>query len=197
MQIQHMGGQSKPKEYLDGLHSPRFFGTKYVIPWGKKVVIDNPNIDDIVLPYLRAELRRLDDRTKTSNKKNKVKSMGNGKAECSARKCGSQNTVVLSNTSAYGICGKCENHEHFRCAKTKDEEKEDILAGRQTFYCSSCLFKYPGEIAFNSNAGAPPSDSIIVKAISHDRKKGLAIWSHPRERMAPFKKLFGATGGSI
>ena len=26
---------------------------------------------------------------------------------------------------------------------------------------------------------------------------GLAIWSHPRERVAPFKKLFGATGGSI
>jgi hypothetical protein len=62
MQIQHMGGPSKPKECLGGLHSPRFFGSNFVLPWAKKVNDENPNIDDVVLPLLRAELRRLDEK---------------------------------------------------------------------------------------------------------------------------------------
>ena len=33
VQIQHMGGPSRPKECLDGQHSPKFFGDKFMIPW--------------------------------------------------------------------------------------------------------------------------------------------------------------------
>ena len=168
IQIQHMGGPPKPKECFGGLHSPKFFGTKYIIPWAKKVLEDNPTIDDIVLPRLRAELRRLDEKIKATGKKNKVKNIGTGQAGCSARKCRFQNTVVLSNTSAYGICGKCGYYEHFTCAKTKDDEKEDILAGKQMFYCSNCLFKFPSEIAYESNAGEPTNNPIIVQAIVHE-----------------------------
>ena len=97
--------------------------------------------------------------------KKKIKNNG---TECSSRKCGFQNSVVLSNTSAYGVCGKCEKYEHFRCAKTKEDEKEDILSGKQPFYCSNCLFKYPSEIAHESNAGEPVNNPIRVQAIVHD-----------------------------
>ena len=137
IQIQHMGGPSKPKESLDGLHSPRYFGVNYILPWAKKVLDENPSLDEMVLPYLRAELRRLDEKIKTGNKK-KLKNTGVGQAECSSRKCGFQNTVFLSNTKAYGVCGKCEKYEHFKCAKTKEEEKEEIITGKQLFYCSNC-----------------------------------------------------------
>ena len=30
----------------------------------------------------------------------------------------------------------------------KDEERDEIVSGSQVFYCSSCLFEFPLEIAF-------------------------------------------------
>ena len=167
MQIQHMGGPSKAKEYLGGLHSPRYFGSNFILPWARKVIDENPNLDNAVLPYLRAELRRLDEKAKSGAKKNKVKNTANGQAECSSRKCSFQNTVVLSNTSAYGTCRKCEKYEHFRCAKTKEDEKEEILAGKLAFNCSNCLFKYPTEIGFE-NSSETTINTVTVEAIVHE-----------------------------
>ena len=127
VQIQHMGGPSRPKECLDGQHSPKFFGDKFMIPWAKNVLKNNPNLDDIVLPFLRAEMHRLEEKIKVSKKgSSKVRS---GQATCSARKCGFPNkTVNLSNVGVYGTCGRCAKYEHFRGAKIKDEEKEEIIS---------------------------------------------------------------------
>ena len=72
-----------------------------------------------------------------------------GQASSSARKCGFPNgTVNLSNVGVYGTCGRCGKHEHFRCAKIKEEEKEEIVKGCQSFYCSGCLFKHPQEVSY-------------------------------------------------
>ena len=146
-----MGGPSRPKECLDGQHSPKFFGDKFMIPWAKKVLKSNPNLDDIVLPFLRAEMQRLEEKIKLSKKgPSKAKC---GQSSCSARKCGFPNkTVNLTNIGVYGTCGRCAKYEHFRCAKIKDEEKEEINSGSQVFYCSDCLFKFPLEVTFDKPA---------------------------------------------
>ena len=57
-----------------------------MLPWAEKVLKDNPNLDSLVLPLLRAELQRLEDQEKVAKKGNEVKN--GGQATCSARKCG-------------------------------------------------------------------------------------------------------------
>ena len=111
-----------------------------MIPCAEKVLKDNPNLDSIVLPVLRAEWLRLEEHEKLAKKGSKVKNCG--QATSSARKCGfPKGSVNLSNVGVYGTCGKCGKYEHFRCAKIKEEEKEDIVGGKQVFYCSSCSAK--------------------------------------------------------
>ena len=158
-----MGGPSRPKDCLGGKHTLKYFGEQFMIPWAKNVLKNNPNLDDIVLPLLHAEMQRLEELAKQTKKGSKVKT--SGQASCSARKCGFPNgTVNLSNVGVYGTCGRCNKHEHFRCAKIKDEEKEEIVAGNQTFCCSGCLFKFPLEVAYNkpkTTIGEGPRKEVV------------------------------------
>ena len=118
-----------------------------MMPWAEKVLAYNPNLDSIVLPLLQAEIQRMEENLKLMKKGSKGKN--SGQATCAARKCGFPNsTVNLANVGVYGTCGKCGRNEHFRCAKMKDEERDEIVSGSQVFYCSSCLFKFSLEIAF-------------------------------------------------
>jgi hypothetical protein len=83
IQIQHMGGPSRAKDCLDGKHSPKYFGDKFMVPWAEKVLKDNPNLDDIVLPIPRTEILRLEENSRTLKKGAKAK--GGGQASCAAR----------------------------------------------------------------------------------------------------------------
>ena len=68
-----MGGPSRPKDCLGGKHTPKYFGEKFMIPWAKNVLKNNPNLDDIVLPLLHAEMQRLEELAKQTKKGSKVK----------------------------------------------------------------------------------------------------------------------------
>ena len=54
-----------------------------------------------------------------------------GIAKCVSRKCPSKNVLDMANVGAFGICYKCGESEHFRCAGTKDEEKREIIDSGQ------------------------------------------------------------------
>ena len=69
----------------------------------------------------------------------------------------------MSNIGAFGICCKCGEPEHFRCAATKDEEKKNIMEGTQTYICSKCLFKSPLAIVCDSNI---PTEANSVTTIA-------------------------------
>lgn len=87
--------------------------------------------------------------------KKKIQVLGNlrsqGFAKCVARKCPSKNVLDVANVGAFGICFKCGESEHFRCAGTKDEEKKDIIEGTQSYICSKCLFKNPIALVCGNN----------------------------------------------
>ena len=63
----------------------------------------------------------------------------NGSVKCVSRKCPSKNVIDVTNTGAFGICIQCNESEHFRCAGTKEEEKNFIMKGLQNYTCSKCL----------------------------------------------------------
>ena len=72
-------------------------------------------------------------------------------AKCVARKCPNKNVLDAGNVGAFGICFKCGESEHFRCAGTKDDEKKDIIEGYQNYICSKCLFKNPIALVCENN----------------------------------------------
>ena len=63
-------------------------------------------------------------------------------AKCIERKCPSKNVLDVGNLGAFGICYKCGEPEHFRCA-CKEEERRKIIDGIQNYICSKCLLKSP------------------------------------------------------
>ena len=143
MTITHMGGNCVKKDHLDGNYSPRYFAEHFVLPWGRKMVESCEDLDDQIIPYLQKELKRvmeMNRKPKGSAPAKKVQSLNNirsqGLAKCIARKCPSKNVLDVGNVGAFGICFKCGESEHFRCAGTKDEEKRDIIEGTQNYICS-------------------------------------------------------------
>ena len=165
-----------------------------MVPWAEKVLVDNPNLDDIVLPLLRAEIQRLEENQKTQKKASKVKG---GNSSCASRKCGfPHGTVNLTNVGVYGTCSRCGKHEHFRCAKIKEEEKEEISKGNQAFFCSGCLFKFPNEIAFNQaveHITEPPvheSNPTISNSLTHEAVDDIEVVAVIHEEPHPSPALF-------
>ena len=53
------GRPVKTKGEPGGKHSLKYFGETFMIPWAEKVLENNANLDDIVLPILRAEIVRM------------------------------------------------------------------------------------------------------------------------------------------
>ena len=95
------------------------------------------DLDDQILPYLEKELSRVMELNKkpkapAPRKKNVASNASrNQVGKCVARKCPSKNVVDMGNVGAFGICFKCGGIEHFKCASTNDDEKNDIIEGTQ------------------------------------------------------------------
>ena len=71
----------------------------------------------------------------------------------------------MTNVGAFGICYKCGESEHFRCAGTKDEEKREIIDGGQHYICSRCLFKSHISIVCESNIPSTVTTVAQVKTV--------------------------------
>ena len=78
----------------------------YLVPFAKKVLENNPDIDSKILPPLEAEMIRLNifnKTTKVNTKKAKAKNVN--KEKCVNIDCKHNNTIDRTNTKAYGQCG--------------------------------------------------------------------------------------------
>ena len=167
MTITHMGGTCLPKPHLNGKHTPRYFAEKFVIPWGKKMIETYKNLDDQIILHLVKEL----DRVTELNRKPKTtsvakKNVPNISVKCISRKCPSKNVIDVSNVGVFGICVHCNESEHFRCAGTKEDEKKDILEGRQNYTCSKCLLSNP-IASICDNTVPEKTGTVSTKALVH------------------------------
>ena len=106
----------------------------------------------MTFPYLQSELTRVMELNRKTKPAGQIKkTLGiqspkiniNGNAKCVSRKCSRKNVLDMTNIGAFGICAKCGESEHFRCAGTKEEEKKEIIDGEQNYICSKCIFKSP------------------------------------------------------
>ena len=154
--------------YLGGNFTARYFANHLILPWGRRLVDSCKDVDDV----LQAELKRvmeLNQKPKSSAQAKKrlvLNSPRNeGIVKCVSRKCPSKNVPDMTNVGAFGICYKCGESEHFRCAGTKDEEKREIIDGGQRYICSRCLFKSSISIAFENNVPSPATTVALVNTV--------------------------------
>ena len=111
----------------------------YLVPFAQKVLEDNPDIDEKILPLLEAELTRLNilnKAPKCNAKKGKAKN-SNLKQKCSNSDCKHNSTIDTTNIKAYGQCVSCSDFEHFKCAGTKVAIREDIMSNIVKFIDSA------------------------------------------------------------
>ena len=157
--------------HLGGNYTPRYFAEHFILPWGRKLIDSCKDLDDQIIPYLQKELLRvmeLNKKSKSSTQNKKIPALNSpriqqGIAKCIARKCPSKNVLDVANVVAFGICYKCGEPEHFRCAGIRDIEKKDIIEGNLHYTCSKCLFKNPNALMYDDNI---PKDVNTVTTIA-------------------------------
>ena len=145
-----MGGKSEIKEHLDNKHSARYFADEFILPFGRKAILQMPAMDDIFIPKLKQEIKRLQEmyfKNKKKNLKPLQKTM-----KCSSMKCKTGGNLQSSNTDKYAQCVICEGFEHFHCASLKDDKKNDIMEGTKQFICTNCFAENPKKIALEKSS---------------------------------------------
>ena len=62
--------------------------------------------------------------------------------KCVAKSCNFQG-LNPNNKSAVGVCANCGHFEHFSCVGVSQEYKDDIVQGKNKYYCSQCFSRNP------------------------------------------------------
>ena len=136
--VQNMGESPQAKFHLGDRHSSRFFADEFILPIGRNALQTVPNIDDKFIPFLRQEIRKLQE-LHFKNKNKTIKPLQ--KVKCVSQSCRSGGNLIASNVEKYGQCVLCDGCEHYNCAKIKDERNISYMDGSETFVCTSCFSK--------------------------------------------------------
>ena len=67
----------------------------------------------------------------------------------------------MKNKNAFGTCYNCNNQEHFVCAGTKSELREEIKENLSNFYCTNCFEENP-QLGKNIEQNVPRSITAQV-----------------------------------
>ena len=166
IQIQGFGKHDK-KAHLGNEYIPKFFSYRFLVPFLRSVLEKSLEFDTIFVPHLRQEIQRLQ-RKKIQDKSRKGSAIESETktAKCENPNCQHKSNVTLKNVSAYGSCTHCKGYEHFHCAGTSKQMKEDIKAGEAIFICTNCMERNPALGKEVSN-----SSTFIVKALVSNPKE--------------------------
>ena len=150
-------------QHLGNRSVPRYFTDVFLLPWCEDAAANKSYNEKDLTDALKAKIVELDlHKVKTSSSKVRLSSVpGGSEAKCVAKSC-KYNGLNLNNKMAVGVCSKCGQFEHFECSKTKQEDKELILKGQLSYFCSECFLKNPTSIAFHSKKSSVVSDLTPV-----------------------------------
>ena len=133
IQIQKRGKHTKFVE-LGNKFVPRYFMEFYIIPFAKKILACNSNLDELIMPALAEEIQRLRAIKANSGDNKRGKSIDDTK--CVNTQCKQR---ITKNVNVSAQCNFCKHYEHFKCAGTTPTVKEDIKEDITKFICSVCL----------------------------------------------------------
>ena len=162
-------------QHLNNRSVTRYFTDVFLLPWCENAASKKKYNDKDLTEALKAKIVELDlQKVKTSSVRNRLSSAtATHEAKCVAKAC-KYNGLNLNNKLAVGVCSKCGLFEHFECSKTKQEDRELILKGQLSYYCSDCFIKNPTSIAFqvkktspDTQASAPVTSAGIAIKCSH------------------------------
>ena len=129
-----MGGNHELKSHINNQHVAKFFADQFILPFGRKALASNPEIDDRNIPNLKNEIKRLQEQH-FKNKKKVIKPLPKS-TKCANSSCKFPGgNVSTKNVNVYGQCDSCEGFEHFNCAKVKEARKLEYIEGTQKFVC--------------------------------------------------------------
>ena len=84
----------------------------YLVPFAAKILESNPKLDDLYIPHLCKEIRRLNLLNSAGKSTTKTKE-SNENATCVNKGCKHHYTVNIKNGKAFGQCVVCSNFEYF------------------------------------------------------------------------------------
>ena len=134
IQVQKRGKHTKFVE-LGNKYVPKYFMDFYIIPFAKKILISNPELDELIMPALAEEIQRLRS-IKAKNVENNKKGKSIDDMKCVSAQCKQK---ITKNVNVSAQCNSCKHYEHFKCAGTTATVKEDIKEDITKFICSVCL----------------------------------------------------------
>ena len=129
---------------------PRYFTDVFFLPWCEAALAKNEYDEKEIMDAINNEIKRLDTlKLRKGGHRGRVSSAPTADMKCVSRIC-KYTGLDSSNKSAVGVCRRCGGYEHFECSKTKKEDRDDILAGKQEYFCSLCFMNNPSMVAFNA-----------------------------------------------
>ena len=138
-QIQNVGSTHEKKPHLGNEFVPKYFAQTFIMPLGQIILTEVPDLDQIFIPLLANELERLQKLEKKNVvKKNKPVS----DVKCVNKSC-QWKKIDVKNKSAFGTCDICQAFEHYSCAGTQPQLKEDIRQNIAKFVCTACFESDP------------------------------------------------------
>ena len=146
-------------------HCAKYFTYEFIVTEGCKAIKNLPNIDDLLVPALQDELKKLQDAFYV-NKKKTIKPLAKI-VKCCSIKCKSTGNLDTKNTDKYAQCKACKGFEHFNCANVKDERKSIYISGVQDFLCSRCFAEKPRVITQIKAPALTTDDTIETTALVH------------------------------
>jgi hypothetical protein len=174
--FQPVGEPSKMKELPGNKSIPRYFVDLFFLPWCVNAFANKKYNEKEIIDAIENEIKRLDklklETRKGASKKVRLASVASSDIKCVAKGC-KYTGINSNNKSAVGVCGKCGSFEHFECSKTKQEDRDEILKGKQEYFCSICFTNNPSMIAFNvkrfismKDCNPPPASGNILQLTS-------------------------------
>ena len=148
--FQPVGDASETKSMLANKSIPRYFTDVFFLPWCEAALAKNDYNEKEIMDAINDEIRRLDTlKLRKGGHRGRVSSAPTTDMKCVYRGC-KYTGLNTSNKSAVGVCRKCGGYEHFECSRTKQEDRNDIMSGKQEYFCSLCFMNNPSMVAFNA-----------------------------------------------
>ena len=142
MMIQQMGESVEVKEHLNNKTIAIYFAEKFLVDFGKTVLVSNPKIEDSFIPKLKQEIKRLQ-QLFFKNKKKDLKPLPKSMKCETFTKCKKGGNITTNNVDVYAQCTICDGCEHYICASIKGNRRENIINGVEKFVCTICFTKNP------------------------------------------------------